>query len=408
MTREQWKQFLKRWSEEWVDAHDPERDTPLAAGVAQERWLGFAPAGAEEIAAAEARLGRTLPPSLREFLLTTDGWRDAGAFIYRLAGTSELAWLADADDSGWIAAYSDTEFCEDDEEPEGEIIARSLRLSLDGDAAVMFLDPEDVDERGEWAAYWLASWSGSGPERFGSFYDLMYDQYVSFHALRRPAGATRDHWDAEVEKARLAALGGAVEAPLAVLEEASRFGNDRARLLRFQMLALLGDTRTVPLDRVVVVDEERVDFLRAPLFTRELLPLVHAEEQQAPLWGTTTLQRLKGCGSEEVRAVALDFDPDVFDPNALTYGNPEFDAAVHRILDRLDADPDFPRPQEETGRPRLPESLWPELRAAVELWRPVDEDHVAPVVLLAHPVLAELIAEERGREILSMRRGPER
>ncbi|TVL93743.1 SMI1/KNR4 family protein [Streptomyces sp. SAJ15] len=399
MNREQWRPFLKRWSEEWVDAHDPERDQPLEAEVARDRWLGFAPATAEEVAAAEARLGRALPPSLREFLLTTDGWRDAGVFIYRLAGAAELAWLADADeDSGWIEAYSDTEFFdeEEDEEPEGRILARSLRLSLEGDAAVMLLDPEDVDERGEWAAYWLASWSGSGPERFDSFHDLMHDQYVSFHALRRPPGATRDHWDAEVERARLAALAGEVEAPLAVLEEASRFGSDRARLLRFQILAMLGDTDTIRLDRVAVVKEERADFLHTPLFTRELLPLVYAEERQAPMWGSTTLSLLKNGGLEEGRAIALAFDPDEFDPNRLTYGNPEFDAAVHDILDRLDAE----GPDERTQ-----DALWPALRAAIALWRPISEDHIAPVALRAHPALAEMITEERGREILSTRRG---
>lgn len=48
----------------------------------------------------------------------------------------------------------------------------------------MFPDPADVDERGEWAGYWLASWSGEGPQRFGSFHDLMCDQYASFRRLR--------------------------------------------------------------------------------------------------------------------------------------------------------------------------------------------------------------------------------
>ncbi|MFJ9644021.1 SMI1/KNR4 family protein [Streptomyces sp. NPDC004244] len=407
MKHEQWQPFLERWSGEWVDAHDPEQDLPLADGVARERWLGFAPATAEAVAATEARLGRTLPPSLREFLLTSDGWRNAGVFIHRLAGAAELAWLADTDEGpGWIEAYRDTEFHEEDEEPEGRIIARSLRLSLDADAAVVFLDPEDVDGHGEWAAYWLASWSGSGPKRFRSFRDLMDEQYVSFHALRRPPGATRDHWDAEVERARRAALDGAVEGPLGVLEEASRFGNGRARLLRFQMLTMLGDTHTVPLDRVAVVDEERADFLTSPLFTRELLPLVHAEERQAPLWGSTTLRLLKNCGVEEARALAVDFDPDGFDPDGLTYGNPEFDAAVHGVLDRLGtALPGEPEGAGEPGQGRLPDSAWPELRAALRLWRPLDEDHIAPVSLLAHPALARLITEDRGREILSTRRG---
>ncbi|MEV0375784.1 hypothetical protein AB0I10_39655, partial [Streptomyces sp. NPDC050636] len=58
-----------------------------------------------------------------------------GELIYRIASTSELAWPADTDeDSGWIDAYSDTEFADEDEdeEPEGEILARSLRLSRRG------------------------------------------------------------------------------------------------------------------------------------------------------------------------------------------------------------------------------------------------------------------------------------
>ncbi|MGW9047405.1 SMI1/KNR4 family protein [Streptomyces lydicus] len=191
MDHEEWRPFLKLWSEEWIIGHDPERDAPLHDDVVRDGWLGFAPASADEMVAAEARLARTLPPSLRAFLLTTNGWRDAGNFIYRLAGTSELAWLADTDEgSSWIDAYSDTEFADedDDEEPEGDILARSLCLSLEGDAAVMLLDPEDVDERGEWAGYWLASWSGRGPERFGSFYELMRHQYTSFRGLRQPEG----------------------------------------------------------------------------------------------------------------------------------------------------------------------------------------------------------------------------
>jgi hypothetical protein len=58
-----------------------------------------------------------------------------------------------------------------------------------------------VDDNGEWAGYWLASWSGIGPERYGSFYDLMYHLYASFHSLCRPEGQTRERWDARVEQA---------------------------------------------------------------------------------------------------------------------------------------------------------------------------------------------------------------
>lgn len=199
--RTAWRPFLEQWSEEWVAAHDPEQDRPLAEEVVRDTWLGFGPASEAEVTAAETRLGRRLPPSLREFLLVTNGWRDAGNFIYRLAGTAELEWLRDTDDRTWIDICEElAEEQEDDEEAvfiqEAKVLARSLRLSLDGDVAVMLLDPDDVDDDGEWAGYWLASWSGEGPERHGSFHDLMHQQWVSFHALRKPPRATPEHRDA--------------------------------------------------------------------------------------------------------------------------------------------------------------------------------------------------------------------
>lgn len=90
MDREEWRPFLKRWSEEWISAHDPDRDGSLDPDVVRGGWLGFAPAASADVAALERRLALTLPPSLRAFLEVTDGWRDAGLFIYRLGGTSEI------------------------------------------------------------------------------------------------------------------------------------------------------------------------------------------------------------------------------------------------------------------------------------------------------------------------------
>ncbi|MBB4890550.1 hypothetical protein FHS38_006635 [Streptomyces netropsis] len=448
MNREEWQAFLTLWSEEWVRGHDPESDAPLDADVVRSGWLGFAPAGADEIAEAEARLGRPLPPSLRSFLLTTDGWRDAGCFIYRIAGTSELDWLADTDDAHWIEVYD--ELAEDDEDDEDEdddeaedgggdeeqfrsaadeaaILRRSLRVSLEGDAAILLLDPDDVDERGEWAGYWLSSWSGEGPERFDSFHALMRDQYVSFHGLRRPAGTTRDHWDAEVERARLALLTGEIDAPMEVLKEASAFGRGRADLLRLQVLGMLGDWQTVPLDRVVRPSRDGVGFEQDPLFAAELLPLIFAEGRLTGRGESFTKRQVLERGSANVQALITGFADRSGAPGfRLTFGNPEFDAAVHSLLAGLTAHPAFgvPDPLEGTEpsvgaegalveefeearriQRRLIDATWPELREAITLWRPVSEHHVAPVVLLADPVLAEMITEERGREILSMRRG---
>ncbi|MBC2878954.1 MULTISPECIES: SMI1/KNR4 family protein [Streptomyces] len=398
MDREQWRPFLKRWSEEWIAGHDPEQDRPLDEEVVRDGWLGFAPASDADVAVAEARLGRRLPPSLREFLLATDGWRDAGPFVYRLAGTRGLDWLAASDEAGWIDAYSGDDV-EEGEPDEGAILARSLKLSLEGDACVMLLDPEDVDERGEWAAYWLSSWSGMGPERHDSFHSLMRGEFASFHALRQPPGATRDHWDARVEEARGAALGGAVDEPLAVLAEAAEYGRRRAQLLRFQLLVLLGDWHTLSPYTLI---SSYVDAGNEPLFGPELLPLLFTENARGP-WGrpNPALTSLEESGPESVRALVADHRRRLREPGfPFPYGNPEFDAAVRRVTARL-AD----APEDEEARRRLEDTLWPELKEAMRAWRPLNDDHLAPAVLLADPLLAGLITPERGRELLSVPRG---
>ncbi|WP_141726231.1 SMI1/KNR4 family protein, partial [Actinacidiphila rubida] len=355
--RTAWRPFLELWSQEWVAGHDPECDAPLAEEVVRDTWLGFAAAAEAQVAAAEARLGRRLPPSLREFLLVTDGWRDAGNFIYRLAGTEELAWLRDTDERTWIEVYQDIagddaeeepgareeepygeEFDDDEPEPygvrEARVLARSLRLSLDGDAAVMLLDPGDVNEDGEWAGYWLASWSGEGLQRHDSFHDLMRAQWRSFHALRRPPGPTRDRWDTEVEQARRAILAGEVDGPLAVLAEAHEFGHQRADVLHMQMKALLGDWQRGVSD-LVWHRPHQADALLGPLFTAELLPLLIRQDQLVERHGLRPLARLKEHAPQAVRDLIADYEARSAAPGfRLSFGPPDFDAAVHAVASR--------------------------------------------------------------------------
>ncbi|WP_067800292.1 SMI1/KNR4 family protein [Actinomadura formosensis] len=423
MEREEWRPFLKRWSEEWISSHDPEHDHALDADVAREGWLGFAPAPAKAIARLAERLGLPLPPSLRGFLEVTDGWRDAGMFIYRLGGTAEIGFMRDMDAS-WIAAYGHDHGDAEYAAATGALLRRAVQISLDGDASVLFLDPDDIDDHGEWAAYELASWSGEGPQRKSSFYDLMYDLYASFHALRRPEGETRRTWDARVEEARLAALGGEIDGPLTVLTEAERFGDTRATLLADQLRTLLqnaGGRRLIHAFEDGWIHED-------PVFASDLLPLMFAQHERA-YPGTSDLAFLmRQGGSGSLRLMITDYRARVREPGfRIRFGNDEFDRAVHAVLDRLSAVPAFGVPKSEERRHRpgefvvgtAPETLdaergearraldeaWPAIRDAVRLWRPAGDHHIAPVVLLADPLLAQMIDQERGREILAVPRG---
>ncbi|GAA4993034.1 hypothetical protein GCM10023205_77130 [Yinghuangia aomiensis] len=79
-----------------VGKHD---DHPSTQGGA----AGSPGADEERLAAAEARIGHRLPPSLRSFLQVTDGWLNAGNFVRRLAGTADPALLDEAE----AARYAD-------------------------------------------------------------------------------------------------------------------------------------------------------------------------------------------------------------------------------------------------------------------------------------------------------------
>lgn len=424
MEREGWRPFLKRWSEEWISAHDPESDRPLDPDVVREGWLGFAPASPDAISALEGRLGLTLPPSLRTFLEVTDGWRDAGHFVYRLGGTAEIGFLRDMD-AMWIDAYAQPYLDGDDETPAiGRMMRRSVQISLDGDACVLFLDPEDVNQDGEWAAYELASWSGMGPEHHPSFHDLMYDLYTSFHALRRPEGETRRTVEARVEEARLTALSGEVDGPLGVFGEAEQFGDPRATLLSVQMRRLLRSGGGRSLTHIA----EAAWIFEDPVFESDLLPLLFADHDRS-YGGSSELAILIGAHQPgPLRFTIADYQARLREPGfRLRFGNDEFDRAVHAVLDRLSSVPAFavlesaqrpragvfvsPGPDRgtieaaEQRASRALDAAWPAIRDALRLWRPVSEHHVAPVVLHADPLLHRMIDEERGREILSMPRG---
>lgn len=61
----------------------------------------------------------------------------------------------------------------------------ALRGRGTGRRDLAFLDPEDVDEHGEWAAYELFIWRAVGPERRGSFREPMLGLHTGFHAVGR-------------------------------------------------------------------------------------------------------------------------------------------------------------------------------------------------------------------------------
>jgi hypothetical protein len=89
MTIVEWKEFLQRWSEEWLA-----RASTLPGRVRKNRWLGARPATEKQVAQLEKRIGYSLPPSYRNFLLTSNGWSHTTELVECIRPVSKVEWLA--------------------------------------------------------------------------------------------------------------------------------------------------------------------------------------------------------------------------------------------------------------------------------------------------------------------------
>jgi hypothetical protein len=103
-----WHELLTQWSRELIEANDFIEDIPLE--IIASGWLGYPGATEDQITQAETRLRAKLPPSYREFLKVTNGWRQLNYFIYKLWSTDEIEWLVvrHQDDliNPWLEGYT--------------------------------------------------------------------------------------------------------------------------------------------------------------------------------------------------------------------------------------------------------------------------------------------------------------
>ncbi|WP_216590757.1 SMI1/KNR4 family protein [Streptomyces brasiliscabiei] len=385
-----WQSFLFRWSGEWADAL-PDDGTRSADDEAarQARWLGFPPAPEERIVAMEERLGRRMPPSYREFLKVTDGWRHAGGFVWLLAGTQDARWHDNA--SGLADMYE--EFLDEDAGPEErvevDIWRRGLQLDVESDITHVLMDPEDVDEDGEWAVYTWASWRAEPPERHASFRAFMQDMHREFHSLGGHRGDgepefvndTTRELDARLEAGRLAALRGDWERAAQALDEAKKYGRPRAAGLGDQLRRLLGQTSAVHFDGLAT----------DPAYAPELLPPLVAEHAAHSYRDDSTLTyHLRGADEGLVARAYATLDEVRSGAYRYTAAGP-FGEAVERAR--------------EAARWGDSDGAWRTLIDALPLWEPLGPDLLAPLGWVADPLLGPLLTAERGRELLATPRG---
>lgn len=186
--------LLARWNELVMDDAVPGEHLPEPANSA--RSVLRSPATEDEIAAAEVRLGRRLPPSYREFLLLSDGayadvWGAVLADWERPGPTGSFGFLP-VRETGWLRDTSPAVakiWAESSDEPEratdtdgAEIwpwtpMARGLQIATDHAPGTMCLVPFEGLE--EWQLWVIAKETS---ETYRSFRSMLEHQV----AVRSP------------------------------------------------------------------------------------------------------------------------------------------------------------------------------------------------------------------------------
>ncbi|WP_406859065.1 SMI1/KNR4 family protein [Streptomyces sp. HUAS MG47] len=387
-----WREFLGRWQAEWVPRADQDTEGDGGGYEDGESALlrpGRPGAGEAAIAAAEERLGRRLPLSYRAFLAASDGWHvDQTAGIYQLGGTSDIDWFHDP--------YGMTRLYEDDlgDNPREEDVLlagmwqRALRLETDSDMSHALLDPGDTDQDGEWALYVYKGWSGEPPHRYPSFRAYMEAMYRSFHADRVDipdfVNVTTRAQDAHVEEARLLALRGQYEEAVPLLEEALSFGRPRSAVLLGQLRHLLAPGS----------DQGYGNLVADPRYQPEILPVeamtpARDEGRRGGDEHWLGMMAARGAARSTVETVLSTMRDGT---HRYTPPGPWGEAVAEA---------------RESARWGANDAAWRVLRDALPLWEAPGPLLIAPVGLLADPVLGSLITPERGREILATPRAGE-
>jgi hypothetical protein len=174
----EWRAFLRDYSSKFLDNSRLLRALEengagefVRSHVRREGWIGYEPASADAVVAAEERLGARLPPTYRSFLLASNGFGYVDHVDHvDLLNVDEIGWLPERDPD-LVKAWSFG--------VEAEMLERSLLIAQDdgGPGVCWLLDPGDAAEDGEWAAYEWFTGDGSSPDedRYDDFGALLLD-----------------------------------------------------------------------------------------------------------------------------------------------------------------------------------------------------------------------------------------
>jgi hypothetical protein len=378
-----WSDLLRRWSGEAI-THADATGLAVTPQMRASGWIGAPPALATEIAAAQERLGRSLPRSYRDFLLVSNGWPMLSYDFEQLRPVTAIGWVADVDPGLYSAVCANLGYdwpLDGDDGP--PLMNRAVLLSTGPDN--FLFDTKKVELDGEWdTVCWASRYPGAGDRR-ASFRDGMEAHYASFVRLVATESATHAEVAAQVEDAYQLALRGDRSGE-AVFAAARDYGCPRADVLLPQVQVFTGQHLAVNGVVALAGNKHATD----PALLADVWPMLVVAAfnvHQPQRWGLDrAIATAPGPVAERLRSLADQYQRD----GGLTadFGYvPLFDRAVEnaRSLTRAGRDAE----------------AFETICGALRSWRPLSSTHLAPVGLAWDHVLGRIMTRERRERLLS-------
>lgn len=219
-----WESFLWQWSHAVIESMDDADKEQLPLEILESGWLGYPGATEDQIVRTEARLQLTLPPSYRDFLKVTNGWRQTAKQTdksnHRLWSVEDLElfinrhpqWIhvfSERQESNEVVLEDDSEFDDqwrpvgisddeyfvygEDQDPSKlrlGYLKSALEISDVGFDSIYLLNPQVIAPDGEWEAWFFADYL-PGADRYRSFREMMeaeYRNFLEFQAIETDRG----------------------------------------------------------------------------------------------------------------------------------------------------------------------------------------------------------------------------
>ena len=188
-----WTEFLSDVSKKLIDNDDLIYELKSESNS---NWLGYLAASENSIAEHEKRLNTKLPPSYREFLKASNGFKQINTFIWDVLPLNKIDWLEKFDNSFYnlykkqfnFISVPDSKYFVYGEKQDtvnfrSEYLINSLAISNWGDSTILLLNPL-VKYGNEWEAWMFTNWA-PGAFRYRSFEELMIEEFQSYLELIR-------------------------------------------------------------------------------------------------------------------------------------------------------------------------------------------------------------------------------